>query len=134
MEIKRKLQEHLIKNSLELNHLFSYLDRDNSKSIGIEEFTRGLSGVNRILSDAECVKVFEHIDIDHSKDLTYKEIIHSLQEIYTGYILHKLRSIIENSGGKLTPEAVFAACDDNRDGVIDVTEFNEMVQLQIGDL
>jgi Ca2+-binding EF-hand superfamily protein len=102
--------------------------------VEIEEITRGLSGVNQILTDAECVKLFDHIDVDQSKNLTYKEFIHSLQQIYTGYILHKLRSIIENSGGKLKPEEIFAACDNNRNGSIDVTEFNEMIQLQLGDL
>jgi len=33
--------------------------------------------------------------------------MNSLQHSYTGYILFKLRGMIDKSGGKLTPEIIF---------------------------
>ncbi len=128
IRIKEKLQEHMIKSEIELSHLFAYLDRDNSKSISIEEFTRGL---NTVFSAEEARILFIHIDTDESNTLSYEEIINSLQHIYTGYILYKLRGMIDKSGGALTAESIFKTADTNEDGLMDVTEFYDLMQLQI---
>lgn len=128
IRIKEKIQEHMIKSEIELSHLFAYLDRDNSKSISIEEFTRGL---NTVLTAEEARILFLHLDTDDSNSITYNEIINNLQHIYTGYILFKLRGMIDKSGGALTPELIFKTADNNDDGSMDVTEFYELMQLQI---
>lgn len=57
--------------------------------------------------------------------------MNSLQHSYTGYILFKLRGMIDKSGGKLTPEIIFQTGDSSSDGAIDVTEFHELIQLQL---
>jgi len=49
---------------LELSHFFAYLDRDNSKSISIEEFDKGLS--KSVLTSEECRILFIHIDADEN--------------------------------------------------------------------
>jgi Ca2+-binding EF-hand superfamily protein len=116
----------MIKSEIELSHLFAYIDRDNSKSISIEEFTKGLKTV---LNDEECRTLFLHIDTDNSNSLSYEEIINSLQHIYTGYILFKLRGMIDKSAGVLTPEIIFNTSDNDNDGLIDIIEFFELMQL-----
>ena len=116
----------MIKSEIELSHLFAYIDRDHSKNISIEEFTKGL---NTVLNAEECRNLFLHIDTDNSNTLSYEEIINSLQHIYTGYILFKLRGMIDKSGGALTPEIIFKTADNDNDDLIDLIEFYELMQL-----
>ena len=85
--------------------------------------------MNTVLTAEESRTLFIHIDADNSNSLSYEEVINSLQHIYTGYILFKLRSMIDKSGGKLTPETIFKTADDNDDGLMDVVEFYDLMQL-----
>ena len=102
IQIKEKLQDHLIKNDISLEHLFAYLDKDRSKSISVAELSRGLKS---ILSEAEIVKYFQTVDIDQGNTVTFEELTVSLKEVHLNYILHKLKLAI--TSGKLTAEKVF---------------------------
>ena len=77
IQIKEKLQDHLIKNDISLEHLFAYLDKDRSKSISVAELSRGLKS---ILSEAEIVKYFQTVDIDQGNTVTFEELTVSLKE------------------------------------------------------
>ena len=85
VRIKEKLQEHLIKNDLSLEHLFAFIDKDKSKTITIEEFTRGLQVV---LTAEEARALFLNIDNDQNNLLTYEELVTALQQVHTGYVLY----------------------------------------------
>jgi hypothetical protein len=57
-EIKKKLFEYMKKYQMDLDTIFSYLDKDKSRGITIVELTAGLSGTKKILTDEECRILF----------------------------------------------------------------------------
>lgn len=95
---KEKLQNHLIKNNLSLETLFRFIDKDKSKSLSIEELTRGLTG---ILSDDEIRYLFIAVDRDNSNSISYEELIQECSKIHCAYVLDKIRTAI-NSGKQTT--------------------------------
>ena len=70
--VKERLQHHLIKNDLSLETLFRFIDKDKSKSLSIQELTRGLTG---ILKDEEIRILFIAVDRDNSNSISYDELI-----------------------------------------------------------
>ena len=99
--VKEKLQQHLIKNDLSLEQLFRYIDKDKSKSLTIQELTRGLSN---ILTDEEIRILFMTVDKDNSNTVSYEELITECSKIHCGYVLQKLKAAIENGGKDMTVE------------------------------
>jgi Ca2+-binding EF-hand superfamily protein len=129
--VKEKLQQHLIKNDLSLDHLFTFIDRDRSKTVTIEEFTRGMSGV---LSPDEALRLFMTLDSEGNKLLTYEELVSGCAKIHAAYVLHKMRLAIQSGGANLTIDKIFKAIDDNSNNELDVTEFYEAVSLSYKEL
>lgn len=123
--IKQKLQQHLIKSDLSLEQLFRYLDKDKSKGITIQELTRGL---NSILTDEEVRILFIAVDKDQSNEITYEELITECAKIHCGYVLQKIKGAIE-SGKSMSIDKVFDTLDSNKNGDMEITEFNEMLHL-----
>lgn len=44
-----------------------------------------------MLTDNECVLLFQSIDQDQNGMLTYEELVNGCSKIYASYVLHKLR-------------------------------------------
>lgn len=67
-------------------------------------------------------------DKDNSKEVSREELISECSRIHCGYVLQKLKIAIENAKSH-TVESVFKAVDNNGNGQMEVTEFNEMIRL-----
>lgn len=62
--------------------------------------------------------------------LTYEELVNGCSKIYASYVLHKLRQAIQGGASKgLSIDKVFATVDDNGNGDMDISEFNQVIAL-----
>ena len=121
--IKGKIQEHIMKHDYSLEVIFKFLDKDKSNDVSIEELTRGLK---ELLTAEECRILFLAVDKDHSGGISYDEIITECSKINCGYVLSKMKSVLQGSKD-MTPEKVFDLYDRDRSNKMEITEFNEML-------
>ena len=99
-----------------------FLDKDKSKSLSIEELTRGLTN-NKVLTAEEVRDLFVAVDYDKSNSITYDELIRECSKIHCAYIQSKIKSAIE-SDKKLKIEEIVKTLDSNKNGELEITEFN----------
>lgn len=117
-----------MKNDLSLENLFMYVDKDRSKTMTIEEVSRGLAS---ILQSDEIIVLFDSIDDDHNKIITYEELISGCAQIQTSYIVYKMRQAILGGAGV---KQVFLSVGLTETEALDVIKFEEVVRLSFDQL
>lgn len=130
LRIKEKLQQHLLKNDLSLENLFMFIDKDRSKTVTIEEMSRGLSS---ILQSEEIIILFDSIDEDRNKILTYEELISACAQIQTSYVVYKMRQAILGGTGQGVKQ-VFQSVGLGETDALDIIKFEEVVRLSFDQL
>ncbi|CDW86689.1 protein fantom [Stylonychia lemnae] len=123
--IKEKIQKNLVSQGLDLHTLFKFLDKDKSKTLTIGELTMGMKNY---LDDKEALELFMAIDKDNSNSISIDEIINECSMIHCVYVLDQLKKAIQ-TGVDLSVEKVFETVDNNKNGEMDIFEFNEMITL-----
>ena len=108
-----------------LHLLFSHLDKDKNKSLSIGELTLGLKNC---LSDDEARELFIAVDKDKSNSITIDELITECSMIHCAYVLEEIKKAIRE-GTNLNLDQVFDTVDDNRNGEMDIFEFNTLINL-----
>ena len=130
IRIKEKLQQHLLKNDLSLENLFMFVDKDRSKTVTIEEMSRGLSSV---LQSDEIITLFDSIDEDRNKIITYEELISGCAQIQTSYVVYKMRQAILGGTGQGVKQ-VFQSVGLAETEALDIIKFEEVVRLSFDQL
>jgi len=82
------------------------------------------------LSDAELTALFNAIDVNKDKNLTIHEMRSELRGINAVQVLTQLKQVIGFNNEKKFNET-FDAYDGNQNGMIDVLEFAELINLSV---
>lgn len=106
-----------------LEVIFKFLDKDKSDGINIVELTKGLK---ELLNEEECRLLFLAVDKDQSGEISYNEIITECARINCAYVLFKIKQLMDSSKDT-KPEKIFDMFDRNSSGIMEVQEFNEML-------
>lgn len=89
--------------------------------------------MNQILTDEDIRILFIAVDKDQSNEISYDELITECNKIHCGYVLQKIKGAIE--GGKdVSVDKIFSTLDNNNSGQMEITEFNEMLNLLYADV
>lgn len=78
--VQNKVLRAVARRGISLRELFSMLDDDDSGEIDPQEFIKGIQGLEGQLTDAQCERLMEITDTDHSGTIDFNELTHALQK------------------------------------------------------
>eukprot|EP01038_Epipyxis_sp_PR26KG_P004385 gene4385-6201_t len=78
--LKKELKTRGGNGFIALQRKFRILDDDNSKSLNLAEFKKGMKEMNLNLNDTELRMLFEHFDTDNSKSIDFEEFIQGVRD------------------------------------------------------
>lgn len=96
LAVKRKLSQVLQQSKMGLKTFFTFLDKDRSKDISLQELQTRMA---KYLTASEAETLFRAIDIDKSQSITQEEFLQELSLVNCQFILQSLKDRLKEVGG-----------------------------------
>ena len=95
----------MITDDITLGILFNVIDTNSDKSLSKQEFKQKLRGMRLNLSEEELESLFQDLDVDNNRVVSYNEFIKQFTAINTAQIIKRIRRIL--SGSSISPEYIY---------------------------